>query len=159
MTESLSLFEDIVVDAPRTEGIKYAGSKLKLLPYILQLAKRVGARTVLDGFSGTTRVSQALAQRGYTVLSNDIAVWSEVFGTCYLLSKRRRTDYQPLIDHCSAPLFLDTKKGGCYQHPCGKAGILYHIINLLSSAKSTFFQLSGSGACRLCHWLSNSTGV
>ena len=102
MTESLSLFEDIVVDAPRTEGIKYAGSKLKLLLYILQLAKRVGAKTVLDGFSGTTRVSQALAQRGYTVISNDIAVCSEVFGTCYLLSKKRRTDYQPLIDHLNA---------------------------------------------------------
>lgn len=76
MTETLSLFEDIVVDAPRTEGIKYAGSKLKLLPYILQLAKRIGVKTVLDGFSGTTRVSQAFAQRGYTVVCNDIAVWS-----------------------------------------------------------------------------------
>jgi len=102
MTESLSLFEDIVVDALRTEGIKYTGSKLKLLPCILQLAKRVGAKTVLDGFSGTTRVSQALAKSGYTVLSNDIAVWSEVFGTCYLLNKKNRKHYQAMIDHLNA---------------------------------------------------------
>lgn len=102
MTETLSLFDDIVVDAPRTEGIKYAGSKLKLLPHILQLAKRVSAKTVLDGFSGTTRVSQALARRGYTVVCNDIAVWSEIFGTCYLLCKRPRSAYQPLIDHLNA---------------------------------------------------------
>jgi len=107
MTESFSLFEDMVVESPRTEGVKYAGSKLKLLPYILELANRVGAKTVLDGFSGTTRVSQALAKRGYTVLSNDIAVWSEVFGTCYLLNKKRREDYQSLIDHLNAVSCVD----------------------------------------------------
>ena len=96
------LFNDIVSDAPPTEGVKYAGSKLKLLPYILQLIKKVDAETVLDGFSGTTRVSQALAKSGYQVLSNDIAVWSEVFGTCYLLNKKNPADYQKLIDHLNA---------------------------------------------------------
>ena len=28
--QTLGLFDDMVVDAPETEGIKYAGSKLKL---------------------------------------------------------------------------------------------------------------------------------
>ena len=55
------LSDDIVTDAPPTEGVKYAGSKLKLIPYILRLIKKVDAKTVLDGFSGTTRVSQALS--------------------------------------------------------------------------------------------------
>lgn len=118
MTENLSLFEDIAVQAPSTEGIKYAGSKLKLLPYILQLAKRVGAKTVLDGFSGTTRVSQALAKCGYTVVSNDIAVWSEVFATCYLFSKKNRIDYQPLIDHLNAVLPAD---GWFTEHYAGES--------------------------------------
>ena len=76
----------VACDVPRTEGIKYAGSKLKLLPHILQLVKKVDAKTVLDGFSGTTRVSQALARLGYTVVCNDVAVWSKVFGMCYLLN-------------------------------------------------------------------------
>ena len=98
----LPLFGDLVLDAPPTEGIKYAGSKLKLLPHILQLAAKVGAKTVLDGFAGTTRVSQALARLGYAVVCNDIAAWSEVFGTCYLLNKKKRADYQPLIDHLNA---------------------------------------------------------
>jgi adenine-specific DNA-methyltransferase len=84
---------------PTTEGIKYAGSKLKLLPYILQLIRKVNAKTILDGFSGTTRVSQALAKSGYKVMSNDIAVWSEVFGTCYLLNKKTPAEYQGLIEH------------------------------------------------------------
>ena len=102
MTQSLPLFGDLVREAPPTEGIKYVGSKLKLIPQILQMIRKVDAQTVLDGFSGTTRVSQALAGSGYTVLCNDLAVWSEVFGTCYLLNTKKREAYQPLIDHLNA---------------------------------------------------------
>lgn len=85
-----------------TEGIKYAGSKLKLLPHILRLTQKAQPRTVFDGFSGTTRVSQALAQSGYRVIANDVAVWSKVFGECYLLSPRPREYYTDLIDHLNA---------------------------------------------------------
>ena len=59
-----------------TEGIKYAGSKLKLLPHILRLAEKVRPQTVFDGFSGTTRVSQAFAQVGCRVIANDRGVMS-----------------------------------------------------------------------------------
>lgn len=106
-TSTPSLFDDLVLEAPSTEGIKYAGSKLKLIPYILQFAGRVNADTVLDGFSGTTRVSQALAKSGYTVYCNDAAVWSEVFGTCYLLNQKRPEEYQDLIDHLNATVPVD----------------------------------------------------
>jgi adenine-specific DNA-methyltransferase len=93
-------FPDRVAPADaRTQGIKYIGSKLKLLPYILQLARTVDAVTVLDGFAGTTRVSQAFARNGYSVICNDAAVWSSVFGTAYLTSSGSRADYEPLIDH------------------------------------------------------------
>jgi len=105
--QMIGLFDDIVTDAPSTEGVKYAGSKLKLLPCILHLIKKVDAKTILDGFSGTTRVSQALAKSGYQVLSNDIAVWSEVFGTCYLLNKKTRAEYQELIEHLNAVKPID----------------------------------------------------
>ena len=67
-----------------TEGIKYSGSKLKLLPSILSIIQPLPIKRVFDGFSGTTRVSQALAQCGYEVISNDIAIWSKVFAECYL---------------------------------------------------------------------------
>lgn len=97
--QTLSLFEDLVVDAPATEGIKYAGSKLKLLPQILQLVRQVNPVSVLDGFAGTTRVSQALAQTGHRVIANDISAWSKVFGTCYLLNRYPASHFQPLIDH------------------------------------------------------------
>src|ERR1700752_542523 len=88
--------------APQTEGIKYAGSKLKLLPHILQLAQKVNPQSVFDGFAGTTRVSQAFARSGYRVVANDIAVWSKVFADCYLLGPFSREHYQTLIDHLNA---------------------------------------------------------
>lgn len=99
MKETLSLFDESEHYAPTTQGIKYAGSKLKLIPQILQLAKKVDAKTILDGFSGTTRVSQAFAKLGYSVHCNDIAHWSETLGTCYLLNRKSQAEYQPLIDH------------------------------------------------------------
>ncbi len=101
-TSALSLFEDLVLHAPKTQGIKYAGSKLKLLPHILQLAQKTQARTVFDGFAGTTRVSQAFAQCGYRVICNDISSWSKVFGVCYLMNSYPQQHYQELIDHLNA---------------------------------------------------------
>jgi adenine-specific DNA-methyltransferase len=57
-----TLVDVLVIDAPETQAIKYTGSKLKLLPYILNLSKKVSGDsknvTVFDGFSGSTRVSQ-----------------------------------------------------------------------------------------------------
>lgn len=84
---------------PDTEGIKYAGSKLKLLPHILNLASKTNAKTVFDGFSGTTRVSQAFAQTGYRVVSNDAAAWSKTFAECYLMNKSDESFYAEIIDH------------------------------------------------------------
>ena len=125
----LSLFDNVIaLQAPETEGIKYIGSKLKLIPYILHLARKVDAHTVLDAFSGTTRVSQAFAKSGYRVLCNDIAIWSEVFGTCYLLNKKRPEEYQPLIDHLNSlppmdgwftQMYGGQPNGGCAVQPDG----------------------------------------
>ena len=97
----------IHLHAPPTQGIKYIGSKLKLIPQVLELVKKVNAKTILDGFAGTTRVSQALAKLGYTVICNDVAPWSEVFGTCYLLNTKPRDAYQPLINHLNAVQPID----------------------------------------------------
>lgn len=87
------------LNIPPTQSIKYAGSKLKLLPHILSLIAKVKPQTIFDGFSGTTRVSQALAQSGYRVISNDISAWSQMLGICYLQNKKSSTYYAPLIAH------------------------------------------------------------
>ena len=87
------------MEIPKTEGIKYAGSKLRLLPFIFEMVGNLKEiETVLDGFSGSTRVSQAFAKLGYSTTSNDISAWSEVFSTCYLMSNQPNTYYQEIID-------------------------------------------------------------
>ncbi len=93
---------DAPFDVPPTEGVKYAGSKLKLIPRILELSKKAGAKTVFDGFSGSTRVSQAFVQAGCQVVSNDISEWSKTFGTCYLKNFKSPQQYQPLMDHLNS---------------------------------------------------------
>lgn len=82
----------------QTQGIKYTGSKREIIPILLGQIRPLGIQTVFDGFSGTTRVSQALKKDGYTVFANDVAIWSKVFGNCYLLNRKPASYYQPVID-------------------------------------------------------------
>lgn len=84
---------------PSTEGIKYVGSKLKILPYIIDVISELEISSILDGFSGSTRVSQAFAKLGFDTTSSDISVWSETFAKCYLLNDRNPKSYQELINH------------------------------------------------------------
>lgn len=93
---------DCCSDVPKTEGVKYVGSKLKILPYILDIVSSCRVKTILDGFSGSTRVSQMFAQTDYNVISNDISVWSEVFAKAYLLHSNTYKYYKELIDHFNA---------------------------------------------------------
>lgn len=102
---------------PVTEAIKYTGSKKKLLPHIVGMISKTNSKTVLDGFSGSTRVSQALAKLNYQVISNDISVWSKVFGICYLLNDKTRNYYTELITELNATRPIDgwfTKHYGGY---------------------------------------------
>ena len=107
MQPTLPFMDTAAPAVPQTEGVKYAGSKLRILPHILRLVGKVKPKTVLDGFSGTTRVSQALAKLGYSVVCNDIAVWSQIFGVCYLLNDKDRSHYRQLIEHLNAVMPVD----------------------------------------------------
>lgn len=94
------IFGNKTLITPSTEGIKYAGSKLKILPYITQVISQLdNVRDVLDGFSGSTRVSQAFSKLGYNTTSCDISTWSETFATCYLLSREPNSYFQEILDH------------------------------------------------------------
>jgi adenine-specific DNA-methyltransferase len=99
-------FDGLIAGTPQTQAIKYTGSKLKLLPHILSMSKTVcGASpgvSVFDGFSGSTRVSQAYARSGYTVYANDTALYSKVLNTAFLLNRKPPESYAPLIEHLNA---------------------------------------------------------
>lgn len=65
--------------------IKYIGSKRTLLPVILEAVKRAAnARSVIDLFSGTSRVGHALKAAGYRVLSNDHNEYAATLARCYV---------------------------------------------------------------------------
>ena len=108
----------------QTEGIKYSGSKLKLLPHILSIVQSLPVRKVFDGFSGTTRVSQALAKSRYQVISNDVAIWSRVFAQCYLKGNVT-VETQEKIDYLNS---LKSHAGWFTKHYGGEAngGLAVH---------------------------------
>ena len=65
--------------------IKYLGSKRTLVPTIVDTIQRIpDSRSVLDLFSGTSRVGHALKLRGYRVLANDHNVYAATLGGCYV---------------------------------------------------------------------------
>lgn len=100
-----------------TEGIKYTGSKREIIPTLLELVRPLNVRTVFDGFTGTTRVAQAFKKAGYEVYSNDVAVWSKVFGDCYLLNTKPVSYYQSIIDRLNK---LPGKSGWFTEHYGGE---------------------------------------
>ena len=69
--------------------IKYLGSKRVLLPRILELVEPLaGVRTVLDLFSGTSRVSHALKRLGRRVHANDHNAYAATLAACYVQADR-----------------------------------------------------------------------
>lgn len=103
INRQLNIFGKSILTTPRTEGIKYAGSKLKILPYIVEILSDLeNVKNVLDGFTGTTRVAQALAQLNYNVTASDISAWSEVFANCYLKSNKPDRFYRDIISYLNS---------------------------------------------------------
>ena len=73
--------------------IKYLGSKRRILPGIIAAARAIGAvETVLDPFSGTTRVAQGFKAAGFRVHASDLATYSEALGISYIETDRDEID-------------------------------------------------------------------
>jgi adenine-specific DNA-methyltransferase len=78
--------------------IKYLGSKRTLVPLLGDIAERVGARTAVDLFTGTTRVAQEFKRRGLEVTATDVATYSQVLSDCYIATDATAVDEEEL-DH------------------------------------------------------------
>ena len=76
--------------------IKYLGSKRSLVPVLGDIAERVGARTAVDLFTGTTRVAQELKRRGLVVTATDVATYSQVLSDCYIATDAAAVDLAAL---------------------------------------------------------------
>lgn len=65
--------------------IKYIGSKRLLVPAIVEAIRALPeVATVLDLFSGTSRVGHALKGAGYRVLANDHNAYAATLARCYV---------------------------------------------------------------------------
>jgi adenine-specific DNA-methyltransferase len=70
--------------------IKYLGSKRRLIERIVARVDACeGVRSVLDLFSGTSRVGHALKARGYRVHANDHNAYALALGRCYVAADAR----------------------------------------------------------------------
>jgi adenine-specific DNA-methyltransferase len=64
--------------------IKYLGSKRLLLPVIVEAVQGLPGQSVLDLFSGTSRVGHALKAAGYRVVANDHNTYAATLARCYV---------------------------------------------------------------------------
>lgn len=120
--------------------IPYIGSKKKIIPYIQNLIPN-DVETILDGFSGSGRVSFSLA-KDYKIISNDYAYYSEVLNQAYLLRTKPDSYYQEIIDHIHT---LEPVSGWFSQSYGGLSKLPYSLPNLmrLDAYRSYMDTLSG----------------
>ena len=78
--------------------IKYLGSKRLLVPVLGEMATAVQARTAVDLFTGTTRVSQEFKRRRIHVTATDLASYSEVLSDCYVATDAETIDHGAVAD-------------------------------------------------------------
>ena len=82
------LFIDVVSDKDiDTYGIKYIGSKKKLLPFIGEAIKDLNISTAVDVFTGTTRVAQYLRQKGIQCDTSDLSWAATSYAYSYVHNK------------------------------------------------------------------------
>lgn len=71
--------------------IKYLGSKRTLVPRLTEVIHGLdGVRSVVDLFSGTSRVGHALKDSGLLVRSNDLNRYAATIARCYVQADRQR---------------------------------------------------------------------
>jgi adenine-specific DNA-methyltransferase len=101
--------------------IKYLGSKRSLVPVLGDIAERVGARTAVDLFTGTTRVAQEFKRRGLLVTAADVATYSQVLSDCYIATDATAVDPQELDNELKRLAALPGRPGWFTRTYCEEA--------------------------------------
>ena len=84
----------------KTVGVKYLGSKRKLLPSIIKATSElsVSNKTIIDVFTGTTRVAQAYKMLGYKVTTSDLAWASQVYSEAIICNDGNVEHLLPIVE-------------------------------------------------------------
>jgi adenine-specific DNA-methyltransferase len=104
--------------------IKYLGSKRLLLPQILAAVAEVeNVRSVIDLFSGTSRVGHALKRAGYRVIANDWNAYAATLARCYVTADRE-THAEPALRWIAELQALEPTPGWFTQTYCEQSRYL-----------------------------------
>jgi len=101
--------------------IKYIGSKRRLVPVLGDMLDSSGAHTVLDLFTGTTRVAQEFKRRGAHVTAVDTARYSEIFSRCHIETDGSTVDEDDLREALRHLNGLPGKRGYFTETFCVKS--------------------------------------
>lgn len=107
------------IEKIETYGVKYIGSKNTINAYILDLVEKEckGVKTVIDVFTGTTRVAQAFKRKGYRVTTSDLS-WASTAYAYTFIHNRDNKHLQKYIDELNA---LTPKAGWITENYCDVA--------------------------------------
>jgi adenine-specific DNA-methyltransferase len=117
---------------------RYLGNKGKLIDDIIEVIGSLAkpGDTVFDAFSGTLSVSMALKRQNYRVISNDINLFSWVYGTAYLtnssfplvnlkslgVAKSPGSPWASLVNHLTKPFEKEfprsARRNDFFNHYC-----------------------------------------
>lgn len=81
-----------------TVGVKYLGSKKKLLPYIGKAIESLDVKSAVDVFTGTTRVAQYFRANGIKTDTSDLSWASTSYAHTFVHNPRGNAHLQKHID-------------------------------------------------------------
>ena len=121
-----------------TKGVRYLGSKSKIIPLITEVIESLDLqdKTLIDVFTGTTRVAQAFKSLGYTVTTSDLSWASEAYSHAMVCNDGDMSHLQPYIDKLNA---LAPKAGwltGNYCDATNEVGELIQVWKKHNGAKA-----------------------
>jgi adenine-specific DNA-methyltransferase len=105
-----------------TTGVKYIGSKSSLIPSILKAideSSSIPITSVLDVFTGTTRVAQACKKRGWTVTTSDLSWASDAYSHTWIANEGSNTHLQIKLNHLNG---LEGEAGWITNNYCDVKG-------------------------------------
>lgn len=112
-----------------TNGIRYLGSKNKILPLIIEVIGNLPKRDnkVIDVFTGTTRVAQALKLHGYDVTTSDLSWASEAYSNAFVCNNGSVSHLQHFIDELNK---VTPKAGWLTDHYCNVTAKADATVNI-----------------------------
>ena len=105
-----------------TKGIRYLGSKSKIIPLIVDVVEglNIDDKSIIDVFTGTTRVAQAFKSVGYKVTTSDLAWASTAYSHAFICNDGDVKHLQTYIDELNE---LEGVEGWLTKNYCNGSAI------------------------------------